>query len=83
MVRQLRQGPGKYGLVLANGGLLTYQHAVCLSSHPRSGDSPYPVENPLPALITDVPVPAVDVRAEEGEAVVEVSPANLPHFPCM
>lgn len=69
MVRQLRNGNGRNGLVLANGGVVTYQHVVCLSSKPSS--SPYPDRNPLPGVITDVPVPDVAVQAE-GEAIIEV-----------
>jgi hypothetical protein len=71
MVRQLREGNGKNGLVLANGGVLTYQHVICLSSQPRSDGSPYPKITALPDVITDVPIPHVDTRAE-GEAVIEV-----------
>jgi len=77
MVRQLRKGNGQNGLVLANGGVVTYQFVVCLSTRPRS--SPYPYSNPLPAIITDVSVPSVDVRAT-GEAIIEVS--YLPLCPC-
>ena len=76
MTRRLRQGKGQHGLVLANGGVVTYQHAICLSSRPRRDGSPYPDTNPLPEVITDVAVPVVDDWAE-GEAVVEVSF----HFP--
>jgi hypothetical protein len=72
MARHLRNGSGRHGLILANGGVASYQHVICLSSQPRRDGSPYPVENPLPDLITDVPVPPVDEEAE-GEAVVEVS----------
>jgi hypothetical protein len=75
MVRELRK-PGKeqrrHGLVLANGGLLTYQHVVCLSNHPRRDGSAYPGKNPLPDVLDDLPVTLVDDRAE-GEAIVEVS----------
>jgi len=70
MVRQLRQGRGKNGVVLANGGVATYQHVVVLSSKPRS--SPYPAANPLPEMVTGVPCPGVDLQAE-GEATIEVS----------
>ncbi|KAK5950717.1 hypothetical protein OHC33_008099 [Knufia fluminis] len=70
MVRELRKGKMQRGLVLANGGVATYQYAICLSSEPRKDRSPYPGKNPLPAMITDVPVPEVDATAE-GEAVVE------------
>ena len=73
MVRELRKAGGepRHGLVLANGGVMSYQYAVCLSSQPRKGGSAYPIENPLPELVTDVPVPPVDEEAE-GEATVEV-----------
>ena len=72
MVRQLRRGPGKNGLVLANGGVVTYQNVVCLSSSPRKDGSSYPATAPLPGLITDVQVPVV-VEKAEGGATVEVS----------
>jgi len=72
MVRQLRSGKGKHGLVLANGGVMTCQHVICLSSSPRRDGSPYPEKPPLPDVITDVPVPTVDAGAE-GKAVIEVS----------
>ncbi|KAM5457833.1 hypothetical protein McanCB49686_002548 [Microsporum canis] len=72
MVRQLRKytGTPRYGLILANGGVLTYQHAICLSSIPRKDGAPYPVENPLPEEVTDVAIPVVDAQAE-GEAIIE------------
>ncbi|EMC96860.1 hypothetical protein BAUCODRAFT_576718 [Baudoinia panamericana UAMH 10762] len=70
MTRQLRSGKGKTGLVLANGGVATYQHVVCLSRSPRRDGLPYPENNPLPAAITDVQVPEVDEQAE-GDATVE------------
>lgn len=75
MVRQLRKGNAQNGLILANGGVLTYQHAICLSTHPRRDDAPYPDTNPLPSHITDIPVPRIAERAE-GEAVIEVYPTN-------
>ncbi|EKD17437.1 acetyl-CoA acetyltransferase [Drepanopeziza brunnea f. sp. 'multigermtubi' MB_m1] len=68
MVRVLREGESKRGLVLANGGLVTYQYVVCLSSQPRT--SPYPNRNPLPEVLEHGYVPALDDRAE-GEAVIE------------
>ncbi|KAL1961836.1 hypothetical protein VTN77DRAFT_1005 [Rasamsonia byssochlamydoides] len=70
MVRQLRTGPAMNGLILANGGVLSYQHVVCLSSKPRS--SSYPDRNPLPEVITDVPVPPIAFQAE-GEAIIELT----------
>ena len=75
MVREIRKGNGRHGLVLANGGLLSYQHVVCLSSKPRNDGSPYPDTSPLPDLVKDVPVPTVDPQAE-GEATIEVSLAG-------
>jgi hypothetical protein len=70
MVRELRKGKSHYGLVLANGGVVTYQHVVILSSQPRKDGSPYPDKNPIPDVITDVPVPHVAKQAE-GEATIE------------
>lgn len=70
MTRQIRQGKGKHGLVLANGGVITYQYVVCLSKQPRKDGSPYPSKNPLPDIITTIPVPPVDSQAE-GAAVIE------------
>lgn len=70
MVRELRSGKGRTGLILANGGVATYQHVVCLSTQPRT--APYPKENPLPPILNDEPVPTIDEKAE-GEATIEVS----------
>jgi hypothetical protein len=72
MTRQIRAGKGKKGLILANGGNATYQHVVCLSSKPRADGSAYPCIQPLPDLLTDLPVPKIEDVAE-GEAVIEVS----------
>ncbi len=72
MVRQLRVGAGKTGLILANGGVVTYQAVVCLSSSPRRDGLPYPSANPLPPVTSDVQIPKVDETAE-GDAIVEVS----------
>jgi hypothetical protein len=70
MVRKLRKGESRNGLVLANGGMVTYQYVVCLSSSPRK--DPYPDKNPLPDMLNDVPAPPIDSQAE-GEATIEVS----------
>lgn len=74
MVRKLRTDPAATnGLILANGGVLTYQHVVCLSSKPRRLSPAYPERNPLPEeIITDIPIPSIAVHAE-GEATIEVS----------
>jgi hypothetical protein len=74
MVRQLRKGKGRNGLVLANGGVLTYQHVLCLSTMRRRGGSPYPEADPLPDHITDVPVPQIEGMVKEAQdATIEVS----------
>jgi hypothetical protein len=69
MTRELRKGKSRNGLVLANGGMVTHQHVVCLSTSPRK-DGSYPEKNPLPEVVKDVFVPVVEERAE-GEAMVE------------
>ena len=72
MVRQLRDNKGRTGLVLANGGLATYQCSLILSKSPRQDGLPYPTQNPLPEYITDIQRPVVDEKAE-GDAIIEVS----------
>ena len=71
MVRELRKGNSQTGLILANGGVLTYQHVLCLSKQPRQDGSKYPLRNPLPRYIIDIPIPSITAHAE-GEAVIEV-----------
>ncbi|KAF7197908.1 hypothetical protein HII31_00622 [Pseudocercospora fuligena] len=70
MTRQLRAGKGKTGLVLANGGWVSYEHAIIISSSPRSDGLPYPDEAPLPKVVTDVQIPPI-AEQPEGDAVVE------------
>ena len=72
MTRQLRKGNGQTGLILANGGVVTYQYAVCLSTKPRRDGQPYPDRNPLPEYVTDVQVPVIEEKAD-GVATIEVS----------
>jgi hypothetical protein len=74
MSRQIRQRKVHNGLVLANGGVLTYQHVICLSSKPRKDFADYPREKPLPEYV-DVPVPKF-VDQAEGAASIEV---RFPH----
>lgn len=70
MTRQLRNGKGKKGLVLCNGGVLSYQHVVVLSREPRE-EGGYPEANPLPDVLEyGEATPEIDEVAE-GEAVVE------------
>jgi hypothetical protein len=75
MTRQLRDGKGDKGLVLCNGGVLSYQYVVILSKEPRK-DGFYPTDNPLPPQITDVPVPEL-IFDPDGEAVVETYTVEL------
>jgi hypothetical protein len=69
MTRQLRAGKGNKGLVLCNGGVLSYQYVVVLSTEEREKGA-YPLENPLPEILQDGEVPVLADEAE-GEAVVE------------
>jgi acetyl-CoA acetyltransferase len=69
MVRQLRSGKGERGLVLCNGGWLSYQFVFVLGREPR-GDGGYPDEQPLPGF-SGVEGPEIE-EGPEGEAVVEV-----------
>jgi hypothetical protein len=71
MARKLRAGDGTYGLVLANGGVLTYQHVICLSSRPRADGRPYPTQNPLPSILENNTAPTI-AEIAEGEAIIEV-----------
>lgn len=72
MVRRLRAGKGRVGCVLANGGVLSYQHVVCMSSSPPNGRKLYPENNPLPETLADMTHPQLELEPE-GEAEIEVS----------
>jgi len=69
MTRQIRAGKGRNGLVLCNGGWLSYQYVVILSKEPRR-EGVYPEKNPL-SEHTDVAAPEIET-APQGEAIVEV-----------
>lgn len=71
IVKQLRQSKDRprNALVMANGGVLSYQHVICLSNQPRKASKVYPSEAPL-AELWDVPGPGVEERAD-GEAEIE------------
>jgi hypothetical protein len=71
MTRKLRAGNGTTGLILANGGVLTYQHVICLSSQPRADGQSYPTHNPLPSILEPSRPPTIAETAE-GEAIIEV-----------
>ena len=77
MVRVMRNGNGQNGLILANGGVLTYQHVICLSTQPRRDGSAYPDSNPLPLYVMGLLVPPISAEAE-GEAVAEVGTNSIP-----
>lgn len=74
MVRRLRKlhgnaGPSN-GLLLANGGVLTTENAICVSTHPRKASDPYPREDMvLSRSVQLAPSIAMDVQ---GEVVIEV-----------
>jgi hypothetical protein len=76
MTRQLRQrkntGIDSNGLVLANGGVMTYQHVVILSSQPRRDRTPYPSVNPLSTNPSKDPAPPIEEEAQ-GDAIIEVN----------
>ncbi|OAF98899.1 acetyl-CoA acetyltransferase-like protein [Paraphaeosphaeria sporulosa] len=67
MTRAIRQGKGMTGLVLCNGGVMSYQHVVVLSKAPRTRGA-YPQETSLPQR--ENAVPDIEERPE-GEAEVE------------
>lgn len=71
MTRRLRsrEGGARNGLVLANGGFLSYQHALCLSSGPRRGGLPYPDSRGSSGGVVGAPAPVEPFA--QGEAVVE------------
>jgi hypothetical protein len=71
MVRYLREGKGRKGLILANGGWVTYQHVVCLSTSPRADGSAYPTGDPLPeSLESETVIPSI-TEHPSGRAVIE------------
>ncbi|KAJ5805350.1 hypothetical protein N7474_011237 [Penicillium riverlandense] len=74
MVRRLRQGVGRNGIILANGGVLSYQHAICISSSPRRNNSPYPDSNAFRNVVKEA-VPVIEIEAE-GKAIIEVTPPS-------
>ncbi|KAJ5135352.1 uncharacterized protein N7515_004630 [Penicillium bovifimosum] len=69
MTRRLRQGSSRNGLILANGGILSYQHAICMSSSPPKEGTPYPDSEVLGRGELG-PIPPVDFEAE-GPAKIE------------
>lgn len=69
MVRELRRGDSRHGLVLANGGMLTHAHAIILSnSAPKAFGFPMREAYHAPSETLGA---FFDENAE-GEAVIEV-----------
>ena len=70
MTRYLREGKGKHGLILANGGVATYQHGICLSRVPPPAGHKYSEKNLLPDALPFLPESDIE-RKPDGEAIVE------------
>lgn len=70
MVRELRQGNKKNGLVLANGGFMTHEHAIVLSSIPPRQFG-FPLDQAHHDAVGKENIPFQ--QHAEGEAVIEVS----------
>lgn len=75
MVRRLRQGSGRNGLILANGGVLSYQHALCLAANPSKQQTGYPDSRRFESAPPE-PIPPIASEAE-GRAKVEVRDTSL------
>ena len=67
------------GLILGNGGVLTYENAICLSTRPRNSEEAYPVIEKLPLTAPKQMVPPIHKQAA-GEAVIEVSVLEAPLY---
>lgn len=83
MTRQLRTGKGRNGLILANGGFMSYQHVICLSTMRGRDGAAYPEKEILPEFVTDVPVPPVSATVDgEQDATIEVCNSTpAPDYP--
>lgn len=69
MTRALRSRRYNNGLILANGGMLTHQYAICLSTQPRRDGQDYPAKNPLPLVVPDAAPPFAEDAS--GPATIE------------
>ena len=67
------------GLILGNGGVLTYENAICLSTRPRNSEEAYPVIEKLPLTAPKQMAPPIHKQAT-GEAVIEVSISEAPLY---
>lgn len=70
MTRQLRNGSGRNALILANGGVLSYQHVVSLSRELPQNKNDYPDSTKLQKKSVES-YPTISEEAE-GDAIVEV-----------
>ncbi|KAF4763769.1 hypothetical protein HAV15_000994 [Penicillium sp. str.  len=74
MVRRLRKLSGAHkpsnGLILANGGVLTTESAISLSTHGRRGNDRYPTRDNYELLPASQLPPSIGMHAE-GQAIVE------------
>lgn len=81
MVRRLRETGRRpsaaHGLILANGGTLTAENAICLSTRPRQSPTTYPLIDTLPSRARNDLPPPVDTQAT-GDAVIEVRDLSRP-----
>jgi len=71
MVRKFRKSARTNGLVLGNGGVVSYHHAMVLSNSPPSRS--YPLEDTIPEVNQDV-LDVQFVEQPEGNATIEVGP---------
>ena len=71
MTKSIRAGQYRKGLVLANGGWLTYEWAVVLAKTPRADGAAYSAKAVLPKENTDIPIPPLAEFAN-GPCTVEV-----------
>jgi putative AlgH/UPF0301 family transcriptional regulator len=79
MVRRLRKLRSHCetfnGLVLANGGGLATENAICLSTQPHKSHKSYPLEDKMPVNVAAPTI--VSTVEKEEEAVIEV---RIPAF---
>ncbi|KAJ5223913.1 hypothetical protein N7468_008455 [Penicillium chermesinum] len=69
VTRQLRKGKGRNALILANGGVLSYQHAISLSRAAPKKGGPYPDSSTLRSRAAEI-YPTIAEEAN-GPAVLE------------
>ncbi|KAI4739645.1 hypothetical protein E4T50_09923 [Aureobasidium sp. EXF-12298] len=68
MTRELRKGNKKFGLVLANGGVLTHQNVIILAKQPNKGSVPYADQDSHAEI--NLPIPTF-VEKPQGRATIE------------